>query len=177
LREDLLTRLEKYEAFDQTEAVHLAEIKNFISKSVNIFSRELNTHHITASAIGVTFPRRDILLVWHNKLGRWLQPGGHVEPNVDATVKDAAHREFLEETGIPPCELLKNPSIFDVDVHDIPVGRCRRHYDVRFLYKVSREFENLTRSDLKWISAHEIAGTYPESLARFARKVLNTYLE
>lgn len=39
-----------------------------------------------------------ILLVKHKKLGAWLQPGGHVEPN--ETPYEAAIRESLEETGI-----------------------------------------------------------------------------
>src|SRR5206468_6177376 len=38
------------------------------------------------------------LLHWHRKLGRWLPPGGHVEP--DELPDEAAVRETLEETGV-----------------------------------------------------------------------------
>ena len=38
------------------------------------------------------------LLHWHRKVGLWLPPGGHVEPNEDPM--QAARREALEETGI-----------------------------------------------------------------------------
>ena len=38
------------------------------------------------------------LLHWHRKVGLWLPPGGHIEPNEDAI--QAARREALEETGI-----------------------------------------------------------------------------
>lgn len=39
-----------------------------------------------------------VLLHFHGKLGRWLPPGGHVEPN--ELPDEAARRETLEETGI-----------------------------------------------------------------------------
>lgn len=38
------------------------------------------------------------LLHWHRKVGLWLPPGGHIEPNEDPL--QAARREALEETGI-----------------------------------------------------------------------------
>ena len=39
-----------------------------------------------------------VLLHRHPKLGRWLPPGGHIEPN--ELPDDAARREVLEETGL-----------------------------------------------------------------------------
>ena len=39
------------------------------------------------------------LLHWHRKVGLWLPPGGHVEPNEDPV--QAARREALEETEFP----------------------------------------------------------------------------
>jgi len=41
---------------------------------------------------------KKILLVKHKKLGFWLAPGGHVEP--EELMHIAAERECLEETGI-----------------------------------------------------------------------------
>jgi 8-oxo-dGTP pyrophosphatase MutT (NUDIX family) len=38
-----------------------------------------------------------VLLHWHRKLGRWLPPGGHIEPN--ELPDEAALREVREETG------------------------------------------------------------------------------
>ncbi len=39
-----------------------------------------------------------VLLHFHRTLGRWLPPGGHVEPN--ELPDEAARRETIEETGI-----------------------------------------------------------------------------
>lgn len=50
------------------------------------------------TAAGVLIQNETVLLVKHRKLGMWLPPGGHIEPNELAHV--AAEREFFEETGI-----------------------------------------------------------------------------
>ncbi|MEA2529282.1 MAG: hypothetical protein QOG89_926 [Thermomicrobiales bacterium] len=39
-----------------------------------------------------------VLLHFHRKLGRWLPPGGHIEPN--ELPDEAAIREVWEETGV-----------------------------------------------------------------------------
>ncbi len=39
-----------------------------------------------------------VLLHYHAKLGRWLPPGGHIEPN--ELPDEAAVREVVEETGL-----------------------------------------------------------------------------
>ena len=47
--------------------------------------------------------RERVLLALHRKLGMWLPPGGHIEPN--ELPDEAAVREVLEETGVR-CELV-----------------------------------------------------------------------
>lgn len=52
--------------------------------------------HFTVAVFVVDAGR--VLLHFHRKLGRWLPPGGHIEPN--ELPDEAALREVLEETGI-----------------------------------------------------------------------------
>lgn len=54
--------------------------------------------HVCLTAAGVLIHDHKILLVKHKKLGLWLNPGGHIEPN--ELPHQAAEREFWEETGI-----------------------------------------------------------------------------
>jgi len=47
---------------------------------------------------GILIEGEKVLLIKHKKLNKWLYPGGHVE--VNETPREAAEREFQEETGI-----------------------------------------------------------------------------
>lgn len=51
-----------------------------------------------ASAYTIDFINEVVLLVYNNKLSKWLQPGGHIEKT--ETPIETAIRETLEETGI-----------------------------------------------------------------------------
>lgn len=53
---------------------------------------------ICLTAAGILVHRGKVLLVKHKKLGVWLSPGGHIEPNEHP--HQAAEREFWEETGV-----------------------------------------------------------------------------
>src|SRR5437016_5383970 len=59
--------------------------------------------HITVSAVVFNPDASSVLIIWHHRLQRWLQPGGHVEDNEDPF--GAAVRETEEETGIPQSSL------------------------------------------------------------------------
>jgi 8-oxo-dGTP pyrophosphatase MutT (NUDIX family) len=89
--------------------------------------------HVTASGI-VLAPAGDrSLLVFHARLGRWLQPGGHVEPQ-DRDLAETARREVLEETGIRVDERVA-PALVGIDVHEIPAARGEPphlHHDLAF---------------------------------------------
>jgi 8-oxo-dGTP pyrophosphatase MutT (NUDIX family) len=98
--------------------------------------------HFTASAI--VFDDSDrVLLVHHNKIGLWLYPGGHIDPNEDPA--EAALREVWEETGIrteviadrqfahPAVATVPPPfAILEMDVQDSKVGR-HRHIDLVYV--------------------------------------------
>lgn len=52
-----------------------------------------------------------MLLVHHKKLGKWLQPGGHIEPTENPV--ETAVRELKEETGIDISFLLDEIDVID----------------------------------------------------------------
>lgn len=53
---------------------------------------------ICLTASGTLIHQNKILLIKHKKLGIWLTPGGHIDPN--ETPQQTAVREFWEETSI-----------------------------------------------------------------------------
>jgi 8-oxo-dGTP pyrophosphatase MutT (NUDIX family) len=62
-----------------------------------------------------------VLLHVHRKLGRWLPPGGHIEPN--ELPDEAAVREVFEETGVQAT--LVGDSSIDVNAPGQPRQLCR----------------------------------------------------
>lgn len=87
--------------------------------------------HITASGIVLSSDGREILLVHHRRLARWLQPGGHVEREDGSTI-ETAEREILEETGLRPSGG-ETTRIVGLDVHQIPAFAhepAHLHHDV-----------------------------------------------
>jgi len=63
----------------------------------------------TATVYILNDEKSQVLLVHHKKLGKWLPPGGHIDPN--ETPPEAAVREAKEETGLD-VELIKQENIW-----------------------------------------------------------------
>jgi 8-oxo-dGTP pyrophosphatase MutT (NUDIX family) len=98
-------------------------------------SRDEPAAHFTASALVVDAAGRRTCLVQHAKLGRLLQPGGHIE-TADASVEEAALREAREETALEVRLHPAAPRPFDLDIHPIPARGDEPghlHLDVRYL--------------------------------------------
>ena len=89
--------------------------------------------HFTASLIPFDEDLTRVLLVFHAKAQRWLQPGGHVEAD-DVSVEAAARREGREECGVPIDGALVPAQL---DAHELG-GRfaCHEHLDIRFATRV-----------------------------------------
>jgi 8-oxo-dGTP diphosphatase len=126
--------------------------------------------HFTASAIVFDDSER-VLLVHHNKLGQWLYPGGHIDPNEDPA--QAALREVAEETGIH-AEVISEPpfahpsvtvhagpfAILEMQVSDSKIG-VHRHID--FVYVLRAVFGELTAQleevgGVQWVPVADVAG-------------------
>jgi 8-oxo-dGTP pyrophosphatase MutT (NUDIX family) len=84
--------------------------------------------HVTGSAIVLDAGGR-VLLHRHKRLGRWLQPGGHLDPGEHPA--EAALRETTEETGLTALHPGGGPRLVHVDVHEGPRGHL--HLDLRYL--------------------------------------------
>jgi 8-oxo-dGTP pyrophosphatase MutT (NUDIX family) len=161
---DALTRaLAAHAAADAAEARDLRRILEFVGRHANPFDRRIREGHLTGSAVVLSATGDKTLLVHHRKLERWLQPGGHAEPD-ETSGEAVALREAHEETGIAALALHPQaPRPLDLDVHFIPSSAgepAHQHLDLRYLV-VAPAAARLTRAeqesnDLRWFSWSEV---------------------
>lgn len=91
--------------------------------------------HFTASGFVVSPDGSSLLLIHHRRLGRWLQPGGHIDPE-DPSPIVAAAREVEEETGVVTEAVIAD--LIDLDIHRIPPRDpepVHEHFDLRFAFR------------------------------------------
>ena len=95
--------------------------------------------HITCTGMVLHPFRHAFLLIHHQKLDRWLLPGGHVE-DVDDEPWLAAKREVEEETS---AILTGEPGrLVGIDVHGIPPRKqepFHQHHDLIFAFRAASE--------------------------------------
>jgi 8-oxo-dGTP pyrophosphatase MutT (NUDIX family) len=182
--------LEAYRPRDDLEAAHLAVHR--VCWAERRIGADVPDRHLTASCF-IAHPDGDRVLVhWHAKLRRFLQPGGHLDSG--ETPVEACLREVLEEAGL---RILREPEeIFDLDVHrvlDPPSPRTATkgrvatdnkspaslvgphdHGDARFYFRMPGGGIPLSPegSEFRWMTWEDLAASDPADtgLARVAAK-------
>lgn len=137
------------------------------------------------TASGYVVHHDKVLLLQHDKLGKWLQPGGHIEG--EELPHQTAKREVKEETGVttrfqdtpeisydePAADL---PQPFNVNAHEINEG----HWHCDFAYKLHVESTGeATHADehqgTKWFTEDMLRSDeydLPENVRKAALKAL-----
>lgn len=161
-REHLRALLESLAPRDVEEATHRERMLALVDMPQCFSRSQLIPGHFTASAFVVSPDLKQTLLIFHAKLQRWLQPGGHIEVD-DSTIEQSARREVTEELGLSDLAL-SCPGIFDVDIHPIPPFKseaAHEHFDVRFVFQ-ARDLEFSAGDDAlsaRWFHLDEVSET------------------
>ncbi|MQA10115.1 MAG: NUDIX domain-containing protein [Pseudonocardiaceae bacterium] len=124
----------------------------FVAAREDSCARSCAAGHITASALVLDSTGSQALLTLHPRVGRWIQLGGHCEPE-DMTLAGAALREAREESGMDDLTIDEKP--LHLDVHPIicSLGVPTRHFDVRFLIRApagALPVRSDESTDLRW---------------------------
>jgi 8-oxo-dGTP pyrophosphatase MutT (NUDIX family) len=159
--------LRTFAAADEREEADRIAMLRLLGELERPTSRHEPRAHFTASAYVVDEACERACLVWHLKLERLLQPGGHVEDD-DASLEAAALREAREETALELAFHPRAPRPFDLDIHEIgarPGEPEHLHLDVRYLL--------VGRGDpCDGAAWYPIDHSVEESVARLAAKAL-----
>ncbi|MGA8987005.1 NUDIX hydrolase [Aeromicrobium sp.] len=130
-----------------------------MSRYPDAMSRECHPDHLTASAIIFSADHSRVLLTLHRIIKRWLQTGGHCEPD-DATLAGAALREAREEGGI--ADLAIDPFPVLLSRHEVPsCGPIRpsHHLDVQFVAVAPPDAQHVMSEesdDLAWFGVDDL---------------------
>ncbi len=110
-----------------------------------------NQAKICFTSSGVLIHQDKILLIKHKKLGIWLAPGGHLDPN--ELPHQAAEREFWEETGIKVKAINLDKLYSTKDSQNLPSPLitnlhwiCKENYQAR----LSSKQPNKRHKSKKW---------------------------
>lgn len=136
-----------------------ARILAFVGDHPDALHRSCTEGHLTGSALVVDTASRRILVLFHAKVQRWLQPGGHADG--DANLAAVALREAEEETGIEGLAVV-TPAI-DLDVHVFHNAAGTEpdhlHLDVRYLVLAPPAAETVTNHEsegLAWVALDDL---------------------
>lgn len=108
--------------------------------------------HVTGSALVLDHTGTHALLTLHPRFGRWLQLGGHCEPE-DPDIVAAALREATEESGIEGLAIDAQPAALHVHPVTCSLGVPTRHLDIQFVARAPAGAEIVVSDeslDLRW---------------------------
>ena len=159
----LIEQLEKYQPVNEQEEKDKSFIISCLKQFDNIFSRENDLAHMTASAWVVNKTHDKVLMAYHNIYDSWSWLGGHADGETD--LLSSAMREVEEESGIhninPVSEDIYSLEVLTVDGH-IKRGKyvsSHLHLNVTYLIEADED-EALSikpdeNSGVKWFNLDE----------------------
>jgi 8-oxo-dGTP pyrophosphatase MutT (NUDIX family) len=164
-RRRLESLLRGRQAHDAVEHSHISATLDWLASADDPFDRECTEPgHAVAGSWIVDPDRRRVVLIYHDELHRWLQPGGHGDPGEDDPPLIAC-RETREETGVAYDP--RRSELLDIDVHEVvsPSEPAHLHFDFRFLVLLPEQPLSLgsDAEDGGWFTSAEVRAREPDA--------------
>ncbi|MCD9623152.1 NUDIX hydrolase [Rhabdothermincola salaria] len=168
----LVADLHRHEPADAGQARLRDQMLEFASANPDALHRSCAAGHFTGSALVLDPDSGRVLVLFHTKLRKWLQPGGHTDG--EANLAATALREATEETGIDGLVVVAPPA--DLDIHEVrpPKEAAHLHLDVRYLVLApsgARAVGNHESEALRWVAPVDLPALgADEGLIRLAER-------
>jgi 8-oxo-dGTP pyrophosphatase MutT (NUDIX family) len=183
LRAHARAQLNRYLQSFPAEAARLQALAEQLAGDPgDVFARHNLRGHVTTSALVVDTAAPAVLMIHHQVLDRWLQPGGHHEGS--DTLAMSAAREAAEETGVTALTLWPTPDgvdlPLDIDTHAIPANPAKAegahvHHDFIYLFHTTAPAALQPQwaevKAVRWMPLAELAALPEARFARLAAKL------
>lgn len=156
-------QLFNYQPYNEQEERDKNVMLSWLATEEDIFTRENQTAHFTASAWLVNRTRDKVLMIYHNIYNSWAWTGGHADGEEDLLA--VAIREAKEETGVtnirPVSEDIFSIEVLTVDGHEKRGVYVPSHLHLNVTYLLEADEEEVLRvkpdenSGVKWFSLDE----------------------
>lgn len=163
-------QLKEYHPYNEQEERDLAVIRSMLDAQPDIFTRENQVAHMTASSWLVNSARDKVLMVYHNIYRSWSWTGGHADGERDLLA--VAMREAEEETGVQRLravtEDIFSVETLTVDGHEKRGVYVPSHLHLNVTYLLEADEEDALRvkpdenSGVQWFSLEEALGACSE---------------
>ena len=114
-----------YQPVNEQEEKDKIQLLAWLDSGLELYSRNCNAAHLTASSWIVSPDRKQVLMAYHKLYNSWAWTGGHADGERDLCA--VARREAMEETGIDGLKLL-SPGIFSLEILSVDGHEKRGQY-------------------------------------------------
>ncbi len=178
---DFKQQLTQYQPYNEQEERDKAVMLSLLDAKPDIYTRENQVAHMTASAWLLNKTHDKVLMIYHNIYHSWSWTGGHADGDRDLLA--VAKREAEEETGVTDIKAVTEDifsiEILTVDGHEKRGAYVPSHLHLNVTYLLEADEEEVLRvkpdenSGVKWFSLEGAlkACTEPWMIERIYKKL------
>ena len=152
-----------YKPYNEQEAHDQAVMRQLLATQPDLFTRENQVAHMTASSWLLNATHDKVLMIYHNIYHSWAWTGGHADGDRDLLA--VAKREAMEETGVTEIQAISEDifslEILTVDGHEKRGVYVPSHLHLNVSYLLEADEEEVLRikpdenSGVRWFFLEE----------------------
>ncbi len=154
----ILDEIKNHTPYNEQEKIDKDFIIEHMLRYENIFHRNCNIAHMSASAIIVNKDRNKILFAYHNLYDSWGWLGGHADG--DENLLEVCEKEVTEESGLTNFKLISDGI---AGLENMPVNShfkkgkfitAHLHLNITYIFEADEKDDRIAEeenSDITWM--------------------------